>query len=381
MSDWTELMGSDIRIRRLEEGKGSSANIDTVAYFDMKTYYLGSDGEPVLVEEEFSLAAKIGESDFLPGVELGLRYSKVGEHFSIRCHQKFGYGSSGRRSINGCPIIPPDVEMQYEVRIAEHKDYTEFTLADKVALRKRVGNYYFGRLDFDKAARCYSSGVKLTEHHFNSRLDGLAPDTPVEQLLASQEASQSVEYTEDEKVLMLLYIDTLNNLAATFLSLQENMKAREACVRILELNPGNKKCLLRAAKASRLLHEYDEASLCLSRLLDIDPDNEQAKKEKVILDQAIREYRKKDKEMAKKISKSLFKDSKISKVDPVDEKTNAHIHDINENKPKVDNPSKIGLESAKSKYFLLLYTPLAFLLMIGICYYLYSNSSVTSLNV
>ena len=116
MSDWTELMGSDIRIRRQEEGKGSSANIDTVVYFDMKTYYLESDGEPVLVEDEFSLAAKIGESDFLPGVELGLRYSKVGEHFAIRCHQKFGYGSSGRRSINGCPIIPPDVEVGFYLK-------------------------------------------------------------------------------------------------------------------------------------------------------------------------------------------------------------------------------------------------------------------------
>ena len=64
---------------------------------------------------------------------------------------------------------------------------------------------------------------------------------------------------------------------------------------MVQLNPGNKKCLLRAAKASRLLHEYEEASLCLSRLLDIDPENEQAKKEKVILDQAIRDYRRKDK--------------------------------------------------------------------------------------
>jgi hypothetical protein len=131
--------------------------------------------------------------------------------------------------------------MQYEICVTEHKDYTDFSLADKVALRKRVGNYYFGRLDFDKAARCYSSGVKLTEHHFSSRLDGLAPDAPVEQLLASQEASQSIEYTEDEKVLMLLYIDTLNNLAASFLSLRQNMKAREACVRILEVTVQKRK--------------------------------------------------------------------------------------------------------------------------------------------
>ena len=89
--------------------------------------------------------------------------------------------------------------------------------------------------------------------------------------------------------------------------------------------------------------------------------------------------------MAKKISKSLFKDSKISKVDHVDEKTNADIHGIDEKTPKVDDPifdqPKIGLESAKSKFLPLLYTPLAFLLMIGIAYYLYSNSSVTSMNV
>jgi hypothetical protein len=120
MSDWTELMGDDIRIRRQKEGVGCSASVDTVVYFDMKTYYLELECEPILIEEESCLAAKIGDSDFLPGVELGLRHSKVGEHFVVRCHPKFGYGSSGRASINGCPVIPPDVEVRIYSNVAFH---------------------------------------------------------------------------------------------------------------------------------------------------------------------------------------------------------------------------------------------------------------------
>ena len=125
--------------------------------------------------------------------------------------------------------------MHYDITVKDHRNYESLSLAEKVSLRKQVGNYYFSRTDFNKAARCYSNGVKLTEHHFSNRLDGVAPDAPVEQLLGSQEASQSREYNDEEKELLKLYVDTLNNLAACFLSLQQYLKAREACVRILEV--------------------------------------------------------------------------------------------------------------------------------------------------
>jgi hypothetical protein len=116
---WTDLMGEDIRILRLNEEEisesSSTASIDTVAYFNMSTSYLDLEGQPILVEEEVDLAAKIGDGDFLPGVELGLRHSRIGEHFIIRCHNKFAYGTDGRNSVNGCVVIPPNVSVSLKL--------------------------------------------------------------------------------------------------------------------------------------------------------------------------------------------------------------------------------------------------------------------------
>ena len=52
-------------------------------------------------------------------------------------------------------------------------------------------------------------------------------------------------------------------MAACHLSLKDYIKTKELCVRVLELEPENVKCLLRAGKASLALHEYEECAVCL----------------------------------------------------------------------------------------------------------------------
>ena len=148
-------------------------------------------------------------------------------------------------------------------------------------LRKRNGNRFFQYKDFRKAGLCYASGVKLAESGLG------ATESPDELLLQA-------------------YIDCMNNLAACYVSRGEYFKAKEICIQLLELCPSNIKGLLRAARASLALHDYEETELCLSRVLEIEPENVTAKDEFIRLHKAKKEYNLKENAIAKKISQGLF---------------------------------------------------------------------------
>lgn len=112
-----------------------------------------------------------------------------------------------------------------------------------MAVRKENGNRlevylptsdscrWFAYGDYIKAARCFSQGGKIGDAQLQqfSQID----DTPT---------GRSV------KELFNLYLDCLNNLAACHLNMNDPFKAREACIRVLEMDPHNQRGLLRAAK-------------------------------------------------------------------------------------------------------------------------------------
>lgn len=89
---------------------------------------------------------------------------------------------------------------------------------------------WFRYSNFTRAARCFSQGAQKSEKSFTA---------------SSEESSENVQL---DKILLKLYIDCLNNLAACHLSLNDPYKTREACIKVLEVNPTNSKALLRAGR-------------------------------------------------------------------------------------------------------------------------------------
>lgn len=71
--------------------------------------------------------------------------------------------------------------------------------------------------------------------------------------LTEAEANKRRFETADEQLLEV-YVSCLNNMAACQLKLGEHVKAKEICVRVLEIQPNNLKALLRAAKAALATH-------------------------------------------------------------------------------------------------------------------------------
>ena len=70
---------------------------------------------------------------------------------------------------------------------------------------------------------------------------------------------------------------------------------------LLEIDGTNTKALLRAARASLALHNHEECEACLTKVLELDPNNILAPKEMNKLKQAKRSYNASSKVMAQRM--------------------------------------------------------------------------------
>ena len=148
------------------------------------------------------------------------------------------------------------------------------SLAD-TELRRICGNRWFSYGDYPKAKKSYARGVELAQAYLSNeqgpeneneneneaQVTELVDDNVVDKETLDQDIPDIDSVNRGHLVVSL--ISCLGNLAACHLSMKEYTKTKEICVRVLELEPDNIKALIRAAKASLALHEYDECALCL----------------------------------------------------------------------------------------------------------------------
>ena len=64
-----------------------------------------------------------------------------------------------------------------------------------------------------------------------------------------------------------IYTTCLCNLALCHYNRSDFLKAKEACLKLLEADPNHIKGLLRATKVSQALHNFDDAQVCITYLL------------------------------------------------------------------------------------------------------------------
>ncbi len=83
---------------------------------------------------------KIGEGDAIPGLELSLRHSRLGETFRVRCSPRFAWGQEGRPATKDCIAVPPDSSIECEIKVLKHISPDNISIADEVELRKECGN-------------------------------------------------------------------------------------------------------------------------------------------------------------------------------------------------------------------------------------------------
>lgn len=330
-TDWEEIMGKDLMLKRVRHGKGEVAAMGTVVKCNLRGFFVSNntcDTEPFEVWK--SQQFKVGESDAVPGIEMAVRFSRVGDLLRVKFSSRFGYGSVGRPAVvigdtkeamsdtGGADkatiaAIPPDTDLEYEIEVTAHLQegqvepnlLTKFPMPQSVhddviagekspserhkerllsltelLQRKEAGNRWFSYGDFSRAARAYSKGTQVADRYFNGNANVGDPNAkalqglPVtkeggnaeDQQASLAEANKALAAAEREKEaqrrrfeqgdeeVVTAYLSCLNNMAACQLRLGENSKAKEVCIRVLEMDPDNQKALLRAAKAALATH-------------------------------------------------------------------------------------------------------------------------------
>jgi tetratricopeptide (TPR) repeat protein len=346
-----ELMGPDLLLERVRSGIGAIAEVGVIVKCNYRGYFYSMKDKKRISEEAFEecreQSFQIGEGDCVPGLELALRNSHVGEILKVYSASKFAYGYVGRcfaeKGGAGSKVttIPPDMDLEYEIEITSHlhDNELEASIAEKcereiqkvdgeedksviyhrfhtlqaMQFRKEAGNRWFSYNDFPRAAKAYSRATQLADGYFNPN-KGKKPlgETAEEasKVLQEQHEQDQRPVDQEDKDLVDVYIACLNNLAACKLSLKEYSSAKDICVQVLELSPLNGKALLRAAKATFALDLFEECEACLKKLLSLEnlEDSLQAaaRVEMQRLKKAIADYKNNTKEMQKRIANKLF---------------------------------------------------------------------------
>lgn len=216
-------MGDDICVKYSERGNGDVASVGTVVTANLTGYFASNPDVPF--ERLVNQRARIGDTDLIPGLELPLRHSRVGDIFLVRCASKFAYGPVGRPANESggesVVAIPPDSDLQYEVVIIAHQGEEDLPpnsrdrVVFEVSLRKDCGNRWYSYSDYTRAGRAYSKGAEAADNYLKT---------------AVQEQEQDGgddDWTVRESALVELYSACLNNLAACYLHKNEYLKAKE----------------------------------------------------------------------------------------------------------------------------------------------------------
>lgn len=254
------------------------------ALIDIDTKLAGSDQ---FIESEchtdFLLSV---DADLFSGAHLVLPLMNINEKARFIFDSKFAYGSLGNP-----PHIPPDSKLECVITLKSRVPHQEFVenhlydedllkLTERLALanRKRErGNFWFSRSDLPNAITCYKSALLLINDAVGEteslRLIGMKPGSTK---VASDKGKVSCfdDFTKLEIVKCLII--TRNNLAQSYINVQELKKASENILKVLKLDPTNLKALFRRATIQSQIGSSSDAIKTLHKLLKLDPCNKPA---------------------------------------------------------------------------------------------------------
>lgn len=375
---WESLIGDEIMICRSElhaigeneNHEKQMANMGTIVCYSYNCYVINENNN-TLIESVNNEMIKIGDADVIPALELSLRHSYNKSSMIVKCSSKYAYGPSGRLGSNKYKEIHPDSNLVFDITSILHVQSCDDVIGKyeidsscknmdilDLFIKKDSGNRWFAWQDYSKAAYCYSKGIRSAEVFLNA------------------------DHSNDEIAdLTNVLIVLLNNLSACYLSMKEYVKAKETCIKVLEINENNFKAILRASRASLALDEYDECEACLKKLQSLyalqssdtpnDIDIYVVEKELVKLSKARKFYQQKSKELDIKMSKQLFSadnkknnrnESKEVSTDSLNIKSeNLNSGDKIENNDaseenKIESIAKYATSSPASNSFLFLLT-------------------------
>lgn len=247
-----------------------------------------ADNETVFDDRQvtFTLYENAKENDVCLGVELCVLSMKAKEKASVRIKRRFAF-----EEIPECFKDKLDEnyeEIIYEVELISfelEKDVWEMSFDERFeeAIKsKEKGTDFFKKKKFDAAAR-----------HYQRIINYVGPD----------ERHDFREKNEEKNSLLkIAYL----NLAQTNLSMNKGLNAIHAADMAIKLDPTNVKGFYRRAMGSRLINDFDKAIEDFDKVLQMEPNNGAAKKQKVLCVEELRKLAQKE----KKVFQNMFEQGK-----------------------------------------------------------------------
>jgi len=267
----------------------------------------------------------LGEKDVVPAIELCVKFMNVGETALVWSHSKYALGIGQRQ--HGDFVLPAEANVTYRVTLVRQlpdattpKDDMDYSRAKKQIANDIYTCEWIDGAHHQPKARAYQLYRKATE-----KMQNLLQDPDLSE--ADTEEAQAI------------IVDCLNNLIALHLRAKEYKHAKDAAVRVLQVNPDNFKALIRAAKAALLdpASSFEEVEAALEAADAQSEDPKQVAALRAQFRKRKQAYEKKSREMyggkmkANKTRKAATiqdasdtqKDSKPAKADEV--KTNEEL--------------------------------------------------------
>ncbi|NXI00511.1 FKBP4 isomerase, partial [Pachycephala philippinensis] len=244
-------------------------------WFLLPVQFEGRHGDRVFDKRELRFEIGEGENFDIPhGLEKAIQKMEKSEESVFYLKPSYGFGSAGNEKFK----IPPDAELQYEVKLKSFekaKESWEMNTDEKLeqsSIVKERGTQYFKEGKYKRAALQYKKIVSWLEHE-----SGLSE--------------------EEESKAKSLRLAAHLNLAMCHLKLKEYSQALENCNKALELDSNNEKGLFRRGEAHLAVNDFELARADFQKVIQLYPSNKAAKVQLVTCQQKIREQHEKEKKM------------------------------------------------------------------------------------
>lgn len=223
----------------------------------VNVHLVGKYGDKVFEDRDCQFNLGEGEdSGVVKGVELALGNLKKGELARLKIKSKYAFGKEGKSEFD----IPPDADVIYEVELKSFEKAPEMWSLDtpqkieQAKIFKEKGTNYFKQNKLNLAIEMYK---KVGDY-----------------------ISYDNDFDEDSKLQRNeILLATNLNLALCYLKTDQNVEARDACNKALEISPNNEKALFRRGQANLALISAEIAIKDFEEVLKIEPKNAAAAKQ------------------------------------------------------------------------------------------------------
>ncbi|XP_048262571.1 peptidyl-prolyl cis-trans isomerase FKBP4 isoform X2 [Bombus affinis] len=229
------------------------------------------------VFEDRDVQFSLGEGEdcgVIEGVEKALESFKSGEKSKLKIKSKYAYKNVGKPEFD----IPPNATVEYTVELKSFEKAVEawslksHQQIEQAKVYKEKGTNYFKINKYNLAIKMYKKVTSFLKYE-----DGFEGDLK----------------TERNNLILSAHL----NLALSYLKIEQNVEAKDACNEALKLSPQNEKALFRRGQAYLALASPEIAIKDFQEVLKIEPKNTAAIKQIGVCNNLIKRQLVKEKKL------------------------------------------------------------------------------------